>query len=60
MLGYFGKYTESYPGSWARKIIWVYQKLKERGEDFTGWILDIGSEKEEFSRSYSLFDETYR
>ncbi len=25
----FEKYTESYPESWARKIIWAYQKLKE-------------------------------
>lgn len=25
----FDKYTESYPESWARKIIWAYQKLKE-------------------------------
>ena len=28
------RYAESYPESWARKIIWAYQKLKERGEPF--------------------------
>ena len=30
----FETYTESYPESWARKIIWAYQKLKEEGEPF--------------------------
>ena len=30
----FERYTESYPESWARKIIWEYQKLKEEGEPF--------------------------
>lgn len=30
----FERYAESYPESWARKIIWVYQKLKEDGEPF--------------------------
>lgn len=30
----FEKYTESYPESWARKIIWAYQKLKKSGESF--------------------------
>ena len=25
----FEKYTESYPESWARKIIWAYRKLEE-------------------------------
>lgn len=30
----FEQYTESYPESWARKIIWAYQKLKKRGEPF--------------------------
>ena len=30
----FEKYTEPYPESWARKIIWAYQKLKEAGEPF--------------------------
>lgn len=30
----FERYTESYPESWARKIIWAYQKLKEEGELF--------------------------
>lgn len=28
------RYAESYPESWARKIIWAYQKLKENGEPF--------------------------
>ena len=30
----FEQYTESYPESWARKIIWAYQKLEEEGEPF--------------------------
>lgn len=30
----FERYTEPYPESWARKIIWAYQKLKEEGEPF--------------------------
>ena len=30
----FERYTESYPESWARKIIWVYKKLKKSGEVF--------------------------
>ena len=30
----FETYIESYPESWARKIIWAYQKLKEEGEPF--------------------------
>ena len=30
----FNRYTESYPESWARKIIWAYLKLKEEGEPF--------------------------
>ncbi|MDE6054438.1 MAG: TniQ family protein [Lachnospiraceae bacterium] len=30
----FERYTESYPESWARKIIWAYKKLKESGEVF--------------------------
>ena len=30
----FEKYTESYPESWARKLIWAYQKLKEEGKTF--------------------------
>lgn len=34
MLGYFGKYTDSHPESWARKIIWAYQKLKEEEKPF--------------------------
>lgn len=28
------KYAESYPESWARKVIWAYQKLKEEGRPF--------------------------
>ena len=28
------RYAESYPESWARKIIWAYEKLKEEGEPF--------------------------
>lgn len=30
----FERYTESYPESWARKIIWAYQKLKEEDKPF--------------------------
>lgn len=30
----FERYTESYPESWARKIIWAYKKLKESEEAF--------------------------
>lgn len=30
----FEKYTESYPESWARKIIWAYRKLEEEGKPF--------------------------
>jgi len=30
----FERYKEPYPESWARKIIWAYQKLKENGEPF--------------------------
>lgn len=30
----FERYTESYPESWARKIIWAYRKLKESGRPF--------------------------
>lgn len=30
----FNQYTESYPESWARKIIWAYQKLQEKGVPF--------------------------
>lgn len=30
----FERYTESYPESWARKVIWAYQKLKERDDPF--------------------------
>lgn len=30
----FERYTESYPESWARKIIWAYQKLKDEGKPF--------------------------
>ena len=28
------RYAESYPESWARKIIWAYQKLEEEGRPF--------------------------
>lgn len=28
------RYTESYPESWARKIIWAYKKLEEEGKPF--------------------------
>ena len=28
----FERYIESYPESWARKIIWAYKKFKEEGE----------------------------
>lgn len=28
------RYTESYPESWARKIVWAYQKLEEEGKPF--------------------------
>ena len=28
------RYAESYPESWARKIIWAYQKLDEEGKPF--------------------------
>ena len=30
----FDRYTESYPESWARKIIWAYQKLMGAGTSF--------------------------
>jgi len=30
----FQRYTESYPESWARKIIWAYQKLQCKGVPF--------------------------
>ena len=30
----FEKYTESYPETWARKIIWAYKKLKEEEKPF--------------------------
>ena len=30
----FEKYTESYPESWARKVIWAYRKLEEEGKPF--------------------------
>lgn len=28
------RYTESYPESWARKIVWAYKKLEEEGNPF--------------------------
>ena len=30
----FDRYTESYPESWARKIIWAYQRLQKDGRPF--------------------------
>lgn len=30
----FEQYTESYPESWARKIIWAYEKLSKTGNRF--------------------------
>lgn len=30
----FERYTESYPESWARKIVWAYKKLEEEGKPF--------------------------
>lgn len=30
----FERYTESYPESWARKIVWAYRKLQEEGKPF--------------------------
>ncbi len=30
----FEKYTESYPETWARKIIWAYRKLEEEEKPF--------------------------
>jgi len=30
----FERYTESYPESWARKIVWAYWKLSEQGKLF--------------------------
>lgn len=30
----FERYTESYPESWSRKIIWAYQTLKDQGKPF--------------------------
>lgn len=30
----FERYAESYPESWARKIIWAYRKLEEEGKVF--------------------------
>ena len=30
----FERYTETYPESWARKIIWAYRKLEEEGKPF--------------------------
>lgn len=54
----FEKYTESYPESWARKIIWAYQKLEKEGKHFY-WsdirrISGGGGEKEEFAGGCSL------
>ena len=30
----FERYTETYPESWARKIIWAYQRLRAQGKSF--------------------------
>ena len=30
----YEKYTEPYPESWARKIIWAYQRLRTQGKSF--------------------------
>ena len=30
----FERYTETYPESWARKIIWAYQRLRAQGKPF--------------------------
>ena len=30
----FEKYTESYPETWARKVVWAYRKLEEKGKPF--------------------------
>ena len=30
----FEWYTESYPESWARKLVWAYRKLMQTGEHF--------------------------
>ena len=30
----FERYTEPYPESWARKIIWAYQRLRTQGKPF--------------------------
>lgn len=30
----FERYTETYPESWARKIIWAYQRLRAKGKPF--------------------------
>lgn len=37
----FKRYTESYPESWARKIIWAYQKLKEERRHIPFYWSDI-------------------
>lgn len=37
----FEKYTESYPESWARKIIWAYQKLKSENGNAPFYWSDI-------------------
>ena len=30
----FERYTESYPESWARKLVWAYRKIEETGQPF--------------------------
>ncbi len=37
----FKKYTESYPEHYARRIIWAYQKLKEKKKDMPIYWTDI-------------------
>lgn len=31
------KYTESYPESWARKLVWAYEWLENNKEDVFYW-----------------------
>ncbi|HIT91081.1 MAG TPA: hypothetical protein IAC41_11790, partial [Candidatus Merdenecus merdavium] len=37
----FERYTESYPESWARKVIWAYHKLKEERGNMPFYWSDI-------------------
>lgn len=56
----FERYTESYPENWARKIIWAYRKLEERGEPFY-WsdIRRISGVKKEKVRSAIAYLKKY-